>query len=156
MTAYSALQERAMGNGQCGIFFFFNVHSLSTWKFLSQGLSPSHSCNLCHICGNSGSFNSLLQAGNWTWASTVTHANVVWFLTHCTTVRTWEFFFFFFFFFFWSGPLTHMFYCFFKKLINEFYYIHSYTMIITTQFYSISIPTHSPSPHFPTCLLWKP
>ena len=44
---------------------------------------------------------------------------------------------------------------FYFLLLNEFYYIYSCTMIITTRFYSIFIPNPQPIPHPPTCLLWK-
>ena len=42
-------------------------------------------------------------------------------------------------------------------LLNEFYYIHSCTTIITTKFYSMSIPKTHYLPHLPTCLIgnWK-
>ena len=43
----------------------------------------------------------------------------------------------------------------FFKLLNEFYYICSCTMIITTKFYRISIPNHQCIPQTPTLLLWK-
>ena len=41
-------------------------------------------------------------------------------------------------------------------LLNEFITFYSCTMIITTQFYSISIPQPQCIPPPPTCLLWKP
>ena len=34
------------------IFLFCCIYSM--WKFLGQGLSPCHSCDLCHSCGNAG------------------------------------------------------------------------------------------------------
>ena len=46
-----------------------------------QGLNPSHSCNLCHSCGNAGCFNLLGGAGDWTYASAATWATAVKFLT---------------------------------------------------------------------------
>ena len=41
------------------------------------------------------------------------------------------------------------FYFYFFKLLNEFYYIYSYTTVITTQFYSISIPNPRHIPPVP-------
>ena len=38
------------------IFFFFNGRTCSIWKFLGQGLNPSHSCS------NTGSFNPPSEA----------------------------------------------------------------------------------------------
>ena len=66
-------------------FFFFKHHTHSIWKFLGQGLNPSHICDLCHSWGNAESFNSLCQAGIQTCASTVTGATVVGFLSHIAT-----------------------------------------------------------------------
>ena len=43
----------------------------------------------------------------------------------------------------------------FFKLLNEFYYIYIWTTVITTQFYSISIPNPQFIPHCATCLIWK-
>ena len=39
------------------------------WRFLGQGLNPSRSCNLCHSCSNTRSFNPLCQAREWTCTS---------------------------------------------------------------------------------------
>ena len=49
------------------LFFVFNFYgpTHSRWKALSQGLNPSHSCNLCHIS------NPLSQAGGPTCTFTV-------------------------------------------------------------------------------------
>ena len=33
--------------------FYGRTHGI--WKFLDQGLNPSHSCDLCHSCGDAGS-----------------------------------------------------------------------------------------------------
>ena len=49
--------------------FFFNGHTHGVWKFLGQGLNPSHSCELGHSCGDDGSFN--LLAGDRTCTSAV-------------------------------------------------------------------------------------
>ena len=46
-------------------------YTLSRWKFPNQGLNLSWSCD------NTGSFNPLCQAGNWTHASTVTQATAI-------------------------------------------------------------------------------
>ena len=45
-------------------FFFFFGFACDMWKSLGQELNPSHSCDLCHSCHNTGS------------------------LPHCTTVGT--------------------------------------------------------------------
>ena len=50
--------------------FFFSSLTHSTWKFLSQGLNLSQSCNPCHNCSNTGSFNLLHWAWDWTGTST--------------------------------------------------------------------------------------
>ena len=60
-------------------FFYGNTHS--TWKFLGQGLNPSHSCS------NARSLNPL-QAGDQTHASAVTCATADVFLIHWATVET--------------------------------------------------------------------
>ena len=41
----------------------FYGHSHSIWKFPVQRLNLSHSCELCHSCCNTRSFNPLLPAG---------------------------------------------------------------------------------------------
>ena len=58
------------------------------WKFPSQGLTLSSSCNIHCSCGNAGFFNPLCQAKDQTHTSTVTQAVVVRFLTHCTVAKT--------------------------------------------------------------------
>ena len=47
---------------QSFFFFFLNGCTLFIWKFPDQGLNPSHRCNLCHGCSNTGSFNPLCRA----------------------------------------------------------------------------------------------
>ena len=44
-------------------FFFFYGHTHSIWKFLDQGLNPSHSCDLCHSCSNAGSLTHCARPG---------------------------------------------------------------------------------------------
>ena len=44
-------------------------------------------------------------------------------------------------------------FCFVFLLLNECYYIYSYTTIIITQFYSISNPQHIPPPLYPQWLM---
>ena len=48
----------------------------------------SHSCNLCHSCSNTGSFNPLCQARDQTYPSAENWVPAVGFLTHCTLVGT--------------------------------------------------------------------
>ena len=67
---------------------FFNGHTYGIWKFLVQGLNPSHSFGLYHSCSTMGSFNPLYQARDQTLASAATQAVVVRFLTHCATAGT--------------------------------------------------------------------
>ena len=71
-------------------FFFFNFfcHTHGIWKFLGQGLNLSPSCDLCHSCSNTGSFNTLCQDRYQTHTSSVTPATVVGFLIHCATAET--------------------------------------------------------------------
>ena len=38
-----------------GSYCFFSGYTQGTWKFPDQGSNPSHSCKLCHSCGNAGS-----------------------------------------------------------------------------------------------------
>ena len=52
-----------------------------------QGLNLSHSCNIGHSYGNTGSFNPTHKAGDQTYTSAMTPATVVRFLTHCTTAE---------------------------------------------------------------------
>ena len=61
---------------------FFNGRILGIWKFLRQELDQSRSC------GNTGSFNPLLQAGHQTLASIVTWSTAVGFLTHQALTET--------------------------------------------------------------------
>ena len=68
--------------------FFGHTHSI--WKLPGQGLNPSHSCDLCHSCSNTGSFNPLHWAGYQTHTSTATLAAAVRSLTHCTAAVTPE------------------------------------------------------------------
>ena len=56
--------QRFLINYLFSFFFSFFGHTSGIWMFLSQGSNPSHSCNLCHCYGNTGS------------------------LTHCTTSET--------------------------------------------------------------------
>ena len=42
-------------------FVFFFLATLWHTEFQGRGSDPSHSCNLCHNCGNTGSFNPLCQ-----------------------------------------------------------------------------------------------
>ena len=55
---------------------FFNSWTCSIWKFLGQGLNPSHSWDLHCSCSNTGSFNPLHRAGDQTSTSEVTWAAV--------------------------------------------------------------------------------
>ena len=41
--------------------FYSHIHS--TWKFLSQGLNLSYSCDLCHSCSNARSLTHCATAG---------------------------------------------------------------------------------------------
>ena len=75
-----------LGNSRYTISFFFPWLPHGIKKFLGQGLNPSHSCDLCHSSGNTGSFNPLHWAGYWT--STASQAAVVVFLTQCTKKGT--------------------------------------------------------------------
>ena len=76
--------------------FFFNVSTCGIWTFLSQGLNLSSSCdlcpscNLCRSCSNTGSFNPLHLARDWTHTSAVAWATAVGSLTHCATEGTPE------------------------------------------------------------------
>ena len=54
------------------ISFYFCGHTHGIWKFLDQGLNPSHSYDLCHSCRNARPFNPLHQARYQTHTSTVT------------------------------------------------------------------------------------
>ena len=69
------------------LFFPFYNCTLGIWKFLGQGLNPSHSCS------NTRYFNPLCQAGDWTSTSAVTWAPTLEFLTHCTMEGTPHFLF---------------------------------------------------------------
>ena len=51
----------------------------------SQGLNPSHSCDLCHRCSNAGSFNPLYWAREQICASTATGPTTIALLTHCAS-----------------------------------------------------------------------
>ena len=53
------------------IHLLFNGRTSGIWKFPGQGFKPNHSCDLCHSCGNAGSFNPLCCAGNQTCARKV-------------------------------------------------------------------------------------
>ena len=49
------------------LFFFFPLLATPQhMEFPGQGSDPSQSCNVCHSCSNTGSFNPLCQAGYWT------------------------------------------------------------------------------------------
>ena len=65
------------------IHFYGCIYGI--WKFLCQGLIPSHSCNLHHSCSNTGFFNPLSWAREQTHASAATQNTAVRFLTLCTT-----------------------------------------------------------------------
>ena len=67
---------------------FFLSHTHSIWKFLSQGLTPSHSYDLSHSSGNTESFNPLCWAKDRTHTSVATQAAAVGFLTHCASAGT--------------------------------------------------------------------
>ena len=72
-------------------FYFlisFNGYTHSIWKFLGQGPNPSHSGDLHHSFGNTGSFNPLYQGGYQIHTPTATQAPAVGFLTHCATSGT--------------------------------------------------------------------
>ena len=45
------------------LFCLFFGCILSIWKFLGQGLNPSHSHNLCHSCSSNGSLTYCNTAG---------------------------------------------------------------------------------------------
>ena len=82
----SHLKLSGLQNGECIHFcFYFYFHACTRiWKFLGQGLNPSHSYDLCHSCGNARSFNPLCQTGDGTWTSAATWATAVRSWTHCT------------------------------------------------------------------------
>ena len=58
------------------------------WKFLGQGLNPSHSYGLCCSCGNARSFNPLYWTGDWTCTSALIKVAAVQLLIHCATAGT--------------------------------------------------------------------
>ena len=58
-------------------FFFFYGHTHRTWKFLGQGSSLSSNCNLCHSCGNVGTFLSTVPG----WGSNPPPQRHHWILT---------------------------------------------------------------------------
>lgn len=68
------------------IHFYGCIYGI--WKFLCQGLIPSHSCNLHHSCSNTGFFNPLSWAREQTHASAATQNTAVRFLTLCTKAGT--------------------------------------------------------------------
>ena len=83
------MHKTSEDNGRAAfIFFFFNSPTHNIWKFLGQGLNPSHSCDLCHRGGNAGSFNPLRGARNQTYGSAGTQTAAVGFLTYSTTAGT--------------------------------------------------------------------
>ena len=55
----------------------FYGHTHSIWKFLSQRVNLSHSCDLYSSCSSAGSFNPQHQTGNQTHTSAVTRAAAV-------------------------------------------------------------------------------
>ena len=68
-----------------GTFLFsFFCHAHGIWKFLGQGLNPSHSCKLCHSSGNTGSLIHCDGSG----IEPVTPQRQCWTLTLCATVGT--------------------------------------------------------------------
>ena len=67
---------------------FFYGHSCGIWKFPSQGVNLSCSCDLCCSCSNTRSFNPLYQVGAQTHTSTATQTAAVGFLTQCATIGT--------------------------------------------------------------------
>ena len=48
------------------IFFFFFCATMQHMEFLGQGSDQTHSCELHHSYGNTGSFNPLCWARDWT------------------------------------------------------------------------------------------
>ena len=48
------------------LFIFSFLAILGQMEFLGQGSDLSPSCDLCHGCGNAGSFNQLCWAGDQT------------------------------------------------------------------------------------------
>ena len=70
------------------VCFSFYSHSHGIWMFLGQRLNPSHSCEVYHSCSNSGYFNQLGWARDWTHISIVIWATAVCFLAHCAKVGT--------------------------------------------------------------------
>ena len=67
------------------LLFYGCTHCI--WKFLGQGLNPSHSWAAVAI---PDPFNPLHQTGDWTHTSAATRAAAVGFQTHCTTAGTPE------------------------------------------------------------------
>ena len=71
--------------------YYFFCCPPGIWKFLGQRLNLSCSCDLCHSCGNTRSFNSLCQAWDQIHISAATRAHCrenTGSLTHCATVGT--------------------------------------------------------------------
>lgn len=61
----------------------FVLATLRHKKLLGQGSDPSHSCNLCCSCGNTGSFNPLCRTGTeWIFTSRAAWAATLRCLTH--------------------------------------------------------------------------
>ena len=71
---------------QLSSLYFYGC-TCGIWKFLGQGLNPSHSCDLSHSCGNIRSF-LIHCTGYGPLASSVTQAAPVGFLSHCVTAGT--------------------------------------------------------------------
>ena len=46
------------------LFFFFYDCTCGIWKFLAQGLNPSHSCHLHHSCSNARSLTHCTGPGS--------------------------------------------------------------------------------------------
>ena len=60
-------------NGNAYFFFLiFYGYTCSIWKFLGQGLNPSHICDLCYNCSNARPFSPLGPANDQTFSSTET------------------------------------------------------------------------------------
>ena len=70
------------------LLFVFNGLTRGIWKFLGQGLNPSHSYDLHRSWSNSRSFNPLCWDRDQIPASVAIRAAAVRFQTHCSTVGT--------------------------------------------------------------------
>ena len=68
------------------ILFLFQLHPwhMGIWKLLGQGWNPSHSCDLCHSCSNTGSLIHCIGLG----IELVSSQRQAGSLPHCTRIRT--------------------------------------------------------------------